>query len=416
MSGKRKILKVIMRIIEANKFYYLRGGAEHYMLKFSDWLKSEGHEVVPFAMKHADNLPSSYSNFFPSFVNTKDVKLNFGGVKTLSRMLYSLEARRKLASLIEVARPDVCHVHNIYTQLSPSILDTLRDQKVPTVMTVHDHHLISPQYNIWADGQGDDLRDVGIIKGSTSKFHKNSFAASLAQVATYKLHRFLKIYEHNIDLFLCPSNYMKQQLIKGGFKEDKIRVNMYGMDVNQIEPNYSHKKYALFVGRLSKEKGIETIIETAKLLPDINFKIVGRGPDMERLHHLGDGLSNIEFLGFRVGEELKELYRNATVVLLPSKVNEVFPLILLEAMSAGTPVIASHVGGVPEIVEDRINGFLISPPSNITAWTEAIMRLFYDNDFQRSLSINARTTVEKNFRIEDHHRRTMGFFEEVIRR
>ncbi len=403
-----------MRIIEANKFYYLKGGAEQYMLKFSDWLKSEGHQPVPFAMKHPDNLDSPYSNYFPSFVNTAKVEFNFSGLKTVGRMLYSLEARRKLATLIAYARPDVCHVHNIYTQISPSILDTLRDQKIPMVMTVHDHHLISPQYNIWAPGQGIDLRKAGLLKCAFSKFHKGSFAASFAQTLTYKFHRFLKIYEHNIDLFLCPSEYIKNQLVLGGFKEEKLRVNKYGIDVNQIEPNYTHQNYALFVGRLSEEKGIETIVNAARLLPDIQFKIVGRGDDMERLHRLGDKIPNLEFLGFRVGDELKELYRNATVVLLPSRVNEVFPLILLEAMAAGKPVIASNVGGVPEIVEDRINGMLVHP-SDVNAWTEAIMRVFYDNDLQQTLSRNARHTVEKNFKIEDHYKRTMGFFEEVIK-
>lgn len=402
-----------MKIIQANKFYYLRGGAEQYMLELSRWLSLNGHEVIPFAMKHPENLPSAYEKYFPSEVQTEHVSTNLRGLHTLCRMFYSLEARRKLATLIVDTKPDLCHIHNIYTQLSPSILHTLADHRVPTVMTVHDHHLVSPQYNVWAEGTGKNYCDVGIVSGTFSKFHKGSLAASFAQVATFKFHRRMKLYERFVDLFLCPSNYMKQQMILGGFPEKKLRVLPYGIDVQRIEISNAHKKYALFVGRLSQEKGIETIISIAKILPDITFKIVGRGSEMERLHRLGDRCPNLEFVGFRMGDELKQLYRDATVVLIPSRVHEVFPLITLEAMSVGKPVIASRVGGLPEIIEDGVNGFLVSP-LDLHGWTEAVMRVFYDDDLQQHLSRGARECVEKRFSLDDHHRKLLMYYEEAI--
>ncbi|MEK7452028.1 MAG: glycosyltransferase family 4 protein [Patescibacteria group bacterium] len=412
-----------MKIIQANKYYYLRGGAEQYMLSLSDWLVQNGHVVIPFAMKHAENLSSSYEKYFPSEVQTENVSLNLQGLHTLGRMFYSLEARRKFATLLVDSKPDICHIHNIYTQLSPSILHTLHDHHIPVVMTVHDHHLISPQYNLWTEGAGRNYRDVGMIRGTFSKFHKGSIAASFAQIMTYKFHRKMKLYERFVDLFLCPSNYMKQQMIRGGFPEKKLRVLPYGIDALFVESHSLYKsggaglssagKYALFVGRLSEEKGIETIISLAKILPDIHFKIVGRGPEMERLHRLGDKYTNLEFVGFRMGEELKELYRGATVVLLPSRVHEVFPLITLEAMSFGKPVIASRVGGLPEIVEDGVNGFLVSP-LDLHGWTEAVMRVFYDDDLQKQLSCGALESVEKRFSLDEHHRKILMYYEEVI--
>lgn len=380
-----------MRIIQANKYYYLRGGAENYMLELSDWLGSTGNTVIPFAMKYPENLATPYEKYFPSEVETENVKLNARGLHTLGRMIYSLEARRKLATLIVEQKPDLCHIHNIYTQLSPSILHTLNDQHVPTVMTVHDHHLISPQYNVWAEGCGPDNRDVGLIQGTASKFHKDSYAASFAQLITHKYHRWLNIYSRNVDLFLCPSKYIQQQLIRGGFPAYKLRVLPYGIDSNAAtiagsgDPAYNKKnKYALFVGRLSEEKGIETIIQLANILPDITFKIVGRGPEMAKLHRAGDKCPNLEFVGFRMGDELKELYANATVVLAPSRVHEIFGLSILEAMAHGKPVIASNVGGIPEVVEDGVNGFLVSP-LDLHSWTESLMRIFYDDDLQKKL-------------------------------
>lgn len=387
------------------------------MLSLCRWLEARGHEVMPFAMEHPENLETPYTKYFVSRVKTSADELVGAGVfaraHTFCRMLYSLEARRKLATLIAEHKPDICHLHNIYTQISPSILHTLADQRVPVVMTVHDHHLISPQYNIWADGCGEDYRNVGIMKGTFSRFHKGSLTGSFAQVATYKFHRALHIYERNVQTFITPSAYLKRQLIAGGFPKEKIRVIPYGIDVHQLEPSYTHQKYFLFVGRLSEEKGVETIIHVAKLLPDIQFKIVGRGPDKEYLHRLAHGMNNVEFLGFRLGDELQELYKGACAVLLPSRVHEVFPLILLEAMALGKPVIASEVGGIPEVVLDRQTGFLVHP-TDIRGWTEAVLRLYHDHELHQQLSRASRERVEQQFRLEDHRRQLMEVYQEAL--
>jgi glycosyltransferase involved in cell wall biosynthesis len=403
-----------MKIIQANKFYALKGGAERYMLELSDWLESQGHEVIPFAMQHPDNRETPFADRFVSFVQTESVRSNpWQALRTVGRMFYSLEARRKLSALIAQQKPDLAHIHNIYTQISPSILETFKDQGVPVVMTVHDHHLLSPQYNIWATGCGEDYRNVGIVKGTLARYHKNSLAASFIQTAVYKFHRWLRIYEKNIDLFVCPSQYMKRQLIAGGFPQEKIRVNHYGIDPQSVGPRYDHDGYVLFVGRLSEEKGIETILRVAKLVPDVKFRIVGRGPDMERLHRLGESLSNVEFLGFRMGDELVQLYRGAMAVVLPSRVHENFPLAVLEAMAAGKPVIASNVGGVPEIVEDRVNGLLVSP-ADLHGWVEAIMRLAYDEDLRLSMAHSARSTIEQRFSLDAHYRRLLLLYQDAM--
>ena len=328
-------------------------------------------------------------------------------------MLYSLEARRNLATLITHTKPDLCHIHSIYTQISPSILDTLRDQHVPVVMTVHDHHLVSPQYNIWAPGCGKDYRDVGLVRGSLSRYHKHSLLGSFAQTFAYKVHRALRIYGRGVDMFICPSQYMKRQLVLGGFSESKIRVVPFGINARLLEPRYNRGSYFLFVGRLSEEKGIETIVHAAGLLPDLVFKIVGRGPRMEHLHRLADGLANVEFLGYRDGEELRDLYRGTRAVVLPSRVHENFPLTILEAMAIGKPVIGSNVGGVPEIIQDCINGFLVAP-TDLRGWVEAIMRLAYDDELYARLSREARATVEERFAAEDHYQRLMEIYNGVI--
>ncbi len=401
-----------MKIIQANKFYFLRGGAERYMLDLSDWLRTQGHEVVPFAMEHPQNLETPFSGFFPSFVETERVRMGREGLRTFGRMLYSFEARADMARLVEAVRPDVAHIHNVYTQLSPSILDALRARNVPMVMTVHDHHLVSAQYNLWADGCGCASK-TGIVSGTLSKFHKDSHVASFAQAAAFAFHYNRGSYRNRVDLFLSPSDYMRRKLVAAGFPEEKIRVNHYGADPSVSPPSYDHAGYMLYAGRLSEEKGVETVIRVARQLPDIAFKIVGTGPQEAALHALGHGSENIEFVGFRTGEALRDLYRGAMAVLIPSRVHEIFPLVTLEAMVLGKPVIGSNVGGMPEAVEDRVTGLLVDP-NDLHGWVEAVMRIAYDDDFRLRLARAARLAVETNFHIKHHHARVLKAYADAV--
>ena len=384
------------------------------MLELSDFLEKNGHQVFPFAMNVDQNLETSFDKYFVSEVQTQNVTFDWEGLRTVGRMFYSLEARRQMASLIVDHHPDICHIQNIYAQISPSILHTLSDRKVPVVMTVHDHHLISPQYNIWAQGCGPDIRETGMLKGIISRFHKKSFFASLAQVMAFRFHQFLQIYQKHVAIFICPSDYMRRQLIRGGFPKEKVRVVHYGIDTEAIASRYDHDGYMLFVGRLSEEKGGETILQLAKMLPDITFKIVGSGPEHKKLHQKAKDYRNVEFLGFKMGDALLTLYQGAVAVLVPSRVEENFPLTILEAMAAGKPVIASDVGGIPEIVEDRANGILVKP-LDLHGWTEAVMRIYHDSDYQKQLATHARFTVERRFRLKDHEEKILRIYQELMR-
>jgi len=416
-----------MKVIQANKYFFLRRGAERYMLDLSDWLRSQGHEVFPFAMRHPDNLETAYEEFFPSFVQTERPRLDFSGLGTLGRMFYSFEARRKMSRLIDAVHPDVAHVHNIYTQLSPSILDALARCRVPIVMTVHDHHLVSPQYNVWADGclpagwhglpagrqGGPDYSRIGIVRGTLSRFHKNSYAASFAQAASFAYHFNRGSYRNRVDLFLTPSDYMRRRLLDRGFPEEKVRTVRFGADTEALHARFDHDGYALYYGSLSEEKGVETVIGIAKRLPDIPFKIVGTGPQEATLHALAHGSNNIEFVGFRSGEALWDLVRGAMCVLVPSRVHENFPLAALESTALGKPVVGSNVGGMPEIVEDHVTGLLVEP-NDLHGWVEAVMRLAYDEDFRLNLARAARLSAETTFHVRHHHAGIMKAYEDAL--
>ena len=290
-----------MKVLQANKFFHLRGGTERYIFRLSAWLKEQGYEVIPFAMQHQDNKETGFSEFFPSFVQTEHVGFGPQAFRTLRRMKYSGEAKRKMGELLGSERVDVAHIHNIYTQLSPSILEPLNNQKIPVVMTVHDHHLVSAQYNRWAEGCGEDIQSKGKFQAASSRFHKGSYAASYAQASVFQFHKRKGFYKKFVDTFMVPCEYMKRQLLAADYPSEKIVVSHFGIDPERIEPRYDNDGYMLFVGRLSEEKGIETVIRVAAALPDVIFKIAGVGPQEDALHSIAHKYPNVEFLGFQKG-------------------------------------------------------------------------------------------------------------------
>lgn len=225
-----------MNIIQANKHYYSRSGADRYIFELTWLLEQHGHNVIPFAMQHKENKRSSWDEQFPSYVQTKKPGISLDALKTVGRGLYSFEARNKMYRLIRQSRPDLCHIHNIYAQISPSILDALRDRQVPTVMTVHDYHLIAPNYMLWAHNRIEDWGKAGLLRSTLSRYHKDSLLASFAQSLTYKAHRWQRSYEKGIDLFLSPSEFVRQKMIESGFASDKIKTVPHFVDLKGMTP------------------------------------------------------------------------------------------------------------------------------------------------------------------------------------
>lgn len=402
-----------MKIVLANKYYYLRGGAERYVLDLERLLGARGHETAPFAMRSERNIPSPYTGYFVSEVQTERVRLGWQGLRSLGRMIYSREAKRNMQTLVRDFKPDVCHVHNIYYQISPSILVALHERGIPTVMTVHDYHMISPQYMRWSHGRIEDWSRAGIVRASLSRFHKNSIAASFAADLTFQLHRRMGLYRL-IDRYIAPTHFVKNLLTQHGFPESRIHVLPYGIDAQAVLPRYQDEGYILFVGRLVEEKGVWQLMRAARLAPGVKIKVVGTGPEEERMHLFGDRLSNVEFLGFQSGQALWDLYRGARAVVVPSIWEEVFGFVALEAMAAGKPVIATAIGGLPEVVEDRFTGLLVRP-NEVKDLAEAMQRLADDPALARDLGMRARQQVLREHSVDRHYQGLMQIYEEAIR-
>ena len=358
-----------MKILQVNKFYYPKGGADKYFLDLSSALEKAGHQVAVFSMKHKKNITSQFSSYFVSNFDFNNLKW-WQVIKVPGRIIYSLEAKRKFKKLVKSFKPDIIHIHNIYHQISPSILSVAYKFKIPVVMHLHDYKLICPNYQLFADGHPCEAcfpdKYYQCLK---KRCFKNSFRQSfIASLEMFIHHKILKIYYKNINTFIAPSRFMKEKIVKFGWKEEKIKIvtNPYSSftDTNKESFSKKEKDYLLYFGRLSAEKDIATLIKVAISL-DYKLKVTGSGPEEVKLREIADQDKNslIEFTGFKSGADLKNLILSAKAIVIPSICYDNMPLSLLDALHLGKIVIASKIGGIPEIIKDGVNGLLFEPGS-----------------------------------------------------
>jgi len=346
-----------MKILQINKFFYMKGGSERHFFAVSDLLRQNGHEVLEFSMNDRRNRPSAYSDFFIGEINYSRSLLS-----NIFKFLYNFEASRKLAKLIKQEKPEVAHLHNIYHQLSPSIIHTLKKHKIPMILTLHDYKVICPNYQLFNKGEICERCKGGKYYNCFSgSCIKNAHEKSLLGALEAYLHRdVLKSYDL-IDKFIAPSNFIKDKFVEFGIDGDRIEVIENFTEMMPDSSARATDDYLLFFGRLSKEKGVNVLLDAMHEIDDVKLKIAGDGPDKINYqlkiknYKLG---GRIEFVGEKSGDELNELVRRAKAIIVPSVWYENMPMNILEAVAMGKVVIASRVGGIPEIIEDKENGFL----------------------------------------------------------
>lgn len=409
----------MMKVLQVNKFYYLRAGAERYFFELSKLLEGAGHEVIPFAMEHGENLPSIYSKFFVSEAHF-DRKEGFKkDIKKVGRMMYSLEAKRKLEELILHERPDIAHIHNIYHQISPSILDTLKKHNIPVIMSLHDYKLVCPNYKLYTEGSPcERCRKHRYYNAMLHNCLGGSAANFAGMAEMYLHHSLLRGYERKVDYFISPSLFLKELCEHWGWPARKIIHMPYFVDAADMAGEESEPgNYVLYFGRLSVEKGLDTLLHAAKKLPEIKFKLAGSGPlaagfeQMARRHEIG----NVEFLPHKYGGDLWDVVRRAKVVVLPSVWYENYPFSLLEAQIFGKPIIASRIGGIPEIVHDKKNGRFFEP-GNADDLAHKIRTLYADDERCRGYGFAARERVRRENNPAKHLEEILKLYEWAISR
>ncbi|MFA5163961.1 MAG: glycosyltransferase family 4 protein [Candidatus Omnitrophota bacterium] len=406
-----------MKILQINKYLYPKGGDAICALATGDLLLSKGHEVVFWGMKDEKDPPYPHHDIFVDKIDLSSaagIKQQF---EVAGKLLYSLEAKAKIEKLIQrIGKPDIVHLHNFAHQISPSILHVFRKHKIPCVMTAYDYKLVCASYALLSNGKlcdkcagGAYINCIfeGCVKESRSKSMLNAFEM-------YLHHRVLHIYDI-IDAYISPSKYLKNKLEEMGFSR-RIEYLPNFVCFEEYQPNYKWEDRSIvYFGRISKEKGLSTLIEAVKLCPDITLKIIGDGPLRESLESSirSAGVNNIVFLGHMTGDNLKTEIRKSMFVVLPSEWYENNPRSIIEGFALGKPVLGSRIGGIPELVIDNETGLLFKSGDSEDL-REKIRELTATPEKIIQMGKNARKKVEYEYNSNKYYNGLMRIYNSAI--
>jgi len=333
-----------MRIVVIHNFYQYPGGEDESFRSEVRMLVEAGHEVVTFT-DHNDRVEL------------------LGRVRTAIRTVWSMEAHHRLRAMLREKKPDVVHVQNFFPLFSPSVFYAARAEGVPVIQSLRNYRLLCPDALFFRDGKvcedcmGKAVPWPGVMHGC----YRSDRMATAAVAAMTSVHHLMGTWLDVVDLYVALTEFARQKFIEGGLPADKIVV----------KPNFVHpdpglslhsSDYMLFVGRLSQEKGISTLLQAWEQGQGRGkLRIVGQGPLQEEVQAAADRLPNVEFLGQRRVEEVYDLMAEAQALILPSEWYETFGRVAVEAFAKGTPVIAARIGAVAELVDEGRTGLLFTP-------------------------------------------------------
>ena len=367
-----------MRVVNANKFYFHKGGAETAYFETARLLEEHGHDVVPFAMRHPDNEPTPWSRFFPSRVEFRAPGGAASKLARAARVIYSAEARDRMRELLAEARPDLVHLHNIAHQLSPSILEPIRDAGLPAVQSLHDYKLTCPTYlhRTPAGEICERCKGGRYVQCVIHRCNAGSVSMSLVNAVEAWWHGMRHSYD-TVDVFLCPSAFQYAKCLEFGVPAERLALVPHFVYPGDYAPRFEPGSYALFAGRLSSEKGLATLLEALAATPGLRLVLAGEGPDRAaleaRAQELGLG-DRARFAGYLQGADYEAAWRDAAFLVLPSQCYEVRPMVIHEAYARGKPVVATRIGSIPEIVVEEVTGLLV-PPGDASALARALAEI-----------------------------------------
>lgn len=335
---------------------------------------------------------------------------------TILQIPWSFSSYKKVRQIIRLEKPDIIHVHNVFPLLSPSIYYAADSEGIPVIQTLHDFRFICPVAFLIRDGKiceecinTSPLRSIryGCFKGSRLK--------TLPLALMIKLHQSLNTFKVRISAYICLTEFQREIFIKSGFDKKRIFVKP-----NFIEDTFNPSKntvgdYVIFIGRLGAEKGIKTLIEAWRALPDIPLKIIGSGPESLEIKKLVERfkINNVEFTGILKHYECMNMLRNSRFLIMPSICYETFGLVIIEAFSHAKPVIASKLGAMAELVKDGYTGFLFKP-GDAEDLRKKVKMLFREPKNCIIMGQNARREYEEKYTPDKNYELLMAIYQKVI--
>jgi glycosyltransferase involved in cell wall biosynthesis len=338
-----------MNILLIHNRYKQAGGEDVVVTQESRLLEREDHTVMTYTR-------SNYELDSLSFVHKMGL---------MSRVISAKDSKSAVWRLIGKCKPDVVHVHNTFFMVSPSVYEACQENNIPVVQTLHNYRLLCPAATFYRNGGVcEECVTHGLLRSVQHECYRDSRAVSAAIAIMLTTHRSRQTWSKGIDAYIAISRFVRNKFVESGFPAAKIFVKPNFVDPDPGERSCPGSDYALFVGRLSPEKGLSTLLEAWRKLPiAVPLLIVGDGPLRGQLAaDIARGcLNNIRFAGPLSRSEVYKAMKKAAFLVVPSVWQEAFGLIVAEAFACGTPVLGSRIGGIPEMLEDEATGLHFTP-------------------------------------------------------
>ena len=412
MKATSKDVPIKWYCFDRNEFYYEDNGEVDTVkvcIVHNAYGKYSGEEsVVESQRTLLEENGHTVCMFSRSSVEIPEIFL--GRTRAFFSGIYNPFSRRTFKKYLLKERPDLIHVHNLYPLISPSILPIAKQLGIPVVMTVHNYRLVCPTGLHYSHGQ----ICMKCIQGREYWCIRRNCEDNIIKSTGYALRnwwsRKRRYYIDNISVFSCLTEFQRDNLIRAGIDAAKINVVPNMVEAPSVQSRNNEGRYVGFSGRLSIEKGINTLIAVATKNKDIRFSAAGSFssiPDIET-----QVPSNFSLLGHCNNVELKEFYENARFIVLPSVCFEGFPTVILEAMLLGKAVICSNIGGLPDIVDDGVTG-LLAEPGDKNDLSEKIRKLWNEPELCRKMGAAGRAKALREYSKQKHYERLIAIYDKA---
>ena len=413
-----------MKIIFASKFYYHRGGMESYIFRMKALLEAHGNRVIPFSTDYYRNYKTEFSEYFCKYyeLSKKGLSsLTINNAKAIGNMFFNKEAYSNMQKLIKKTNPDIVQGFGVAKHLSYSIFKAAKDMGIPTVMRLSDYALLCPN-SLAADGMGKICTEFACSKFNFTKILRrkcihDSTRASLIGGFEVKINLLLRTYKKNVDYFIAPSRFIKEIFIQH-YRISPERIFYLPIFIESSNFSFSDfdDGFFLYAGRLSKEKGVSTLLMAIEKNKKHKLVIAGTGPaEKEYREYSKKNKLNVEFVGFQDFKSLQKLIKKCRAVIIPSEWYENSPNVVLEAYAHGKPVIGTRIGGIPELIEDNKTGFLFEK-GDVSALAKKIKLLYDVKNLAVEMGKTAKKMVKEKFNSDIHYKDSMNFYESVTKK
>lgn len=397
-------------ILNVSQNHHIRGGSDRYFFTLAELLRKHGHRVIPFTAANPNNEPSEWERYFP-----RGADFEHPGAADLLRFLYSHDAVKSIRQLLRDTDINLAHFHIYYGKLTASILEVLKRDSIPLIQTLHEYKLTCPVYSHLSNDQiCEACEGKHFWRALPKRCNRGSFARTALSVTESYVSKMLGAIK-KFDHFISVSHFLRKKMITHGIPEDKISTVHNFVDVSNITPNFSVGDYVLYFGRVHRSKGILTLIKAAIPLTDVPIYIVGNGEAIPEVQHIieQNGCDHIHLLGFKQGDELRELILNSICTVLPSEWYENCPMSVLESYAYGKPVIGADIGGIPELIVDSVDGFLV-PSGEEETLRERLLWMSEHKSEAAEMGRTGRHKMETKFNADIHYDRIMNVYKQFL--